>query len=297
MGLHRWALPTLGAPWHRHIKGRSVGGPPASTRPNVTPTARSTDMPQRRLDELLASQPAPEPFIPDDVAGQPEHVRRYFTAAIEPGTPRAAGARFEMRGRIKLGRWLPFRARQLLAPRYGTVWAARVAGVISGSDRYVDGRGGMDWKLLGLARLVHAEGDDVSRSAAERAGGESIWAPTALLPGPGVAWTVIDDEHIGVQFSVDRHPVRVEHRLDQNGRIVSSRFERWGDPDRSGAWGLHPFGVVVREYGTFAGVSIPVAGQAGWHAGTDRWDAGQFFEYEITAYELVGPAPPSPPSR
>ncbi|HEV2089094.1 MAG TPA: DUF6544 family protein [Cryptosporangiaceae bacterium] len=259
--------------------------------------ARSTDTPERRLVELLASQPVPRPFTPDDLAGQPQHVRRYFSAAIEPGTPAAAGARLEMRGRIKLGRWLPFRARQLLAPGHGSVWAARVAGVISGSDRYVDGRGGMDWKLLGLAQLVHAEGDDVSRSAAERAGGESMWAPTALLPGPGVTWTVIDDEHVCVQFSVDRHPVRVEHRLDQDGRIISSQFERWGDPDGSGAWGLHPFGAVVTKYGTFAGVSMPVAGRAGWHAGTDRWDAGQFFQYEITAYELVGSPPLSLPSH
>lgn len=259
-------------------------------RANVTPRARSTDTPEHRLDELLASQPVPRPFTPDELAGQPEQVRRYLSKAIKPGTPRAAGARLEMRGRIRLGRWLPFRARQLLAPGYGTFWAARVAGVITGSDRYVDGRGGMDWKVLGLAPLVHAEGDDVSRSAAERAGGESIWVPTALLPGPGVTWTVIDDERVGVQFAVDGRPLHLEHRIDQSGRVVSSRFERWGDPDRSGAWGLHPFGVVVTRYGTFAGVSIPVAGHAGWHAGTDRWDDGQFFQYEITAYELVGSA-------
>jgi len=56
--------------------------------------------------------------------------------------------------------------RQLLAPLLGTVWSARVAGVIVGSDRYVSGARGMDWRVLGMLPLVHGTGDDVMRSSA-----------------------------------------------------------------------------------------------------------------------------------
>jgi Spy/CpxP family protein refolding chaperone len=28
-------------------------------------------------------------------------------------------------------------------------------------------------------------------------------------------------------------------------------------------------------------------GRAGWHFGTDRWEDGAFFEFDITAYELL----------
>jgi hypothetical protein len=81
----------------------------------------------------------------------------------------------------------------VLNPHHGFVWAARAAGVIAGSDRYLDGQGSldgqgrMDWKLLGLVTVAHADGQDVSRSAAGRAGAEAVWLPTALLPRFGGA--------------------------------------------------------------------------------------------------------------
>jgi hypothetical protein len=53
----------------------------------------------------------------------------------------------------------------VLNPHRGFVWAARAAGVIAGSDRYLDGVGGMDWKLAGLLTVAQAEGQDMSRSS------------------------------------------------------------------------------------------------------------------------------------
>ena len=111
-----------------------------------------------RLEADLSLPSAPGAFSDGELDGLPEPVRRYFRAAIAPSAPLAASARLRMRGRIKLGLWLPFRARQVLAPHRGFVWAARVAGIISGSDQYIDGSGWMQWKLLGLVPIVRAEG-------------------------------------------------------------------------------------------------------------------------------------------
>ena len=94
----------------------------------------------------LLGEPAPAVFTSADLPGLAEPVRRHLSKAIASGTPLTRCARLAMRGSIKLGRWLPFRARQVLNPREGFVWAARVASVIVGSDRYLDGAGGMSWK-------------------------------------------------------------------------------------------------------------------------------------------------------
>ena len=136
----------------------------------------------RELEASLAEPAGDGVFSEGDLDGLHPSVRRYFAAAIAPGTSLAVSARLQMRGRIKIGRWLPFRARQVLTPHRGTVWAARVGGAIVGSDRYDAGRGAMDWKLGGLVTVMHAEGPDVSRSSAERAAGEAFWIPTSLLP-------------------------------------------------------------------------------------------------------------------
>jgi len=120
-----------------------------------------------------------------------------------------------MRGSIKLNRWLPFRATQIIAPGVGFVWRARVGGLIKGYDRYVDGEGEMSWKLARLLTVASGSGPDISRSAAGREAGEALWIPTALLPRSGVEWLATDDAHpvarvegasgtIDVQYEINR---------------------------------------------------------------------------------------------
>jgi uncharacterized protein DUF6544 len=241
---------------------------------------------QRRL--LRPAEPGT--FAGEELDGLPEPARRHLTQAIALGTPLATSARLRMRGRIKIGRWLPFRARQVLDPHHGFVWAARTAGVITGSDRYVDGAGGMDWKLAGLVTVMHADGPDVSRAAAGRAGAEAIWVPTALLPRFGVRWSASGPDQVTASYRIADVPLEVHYQLDADGRVVSFVFERWGDPDNTGSWSWHPFGGEITGYATFDGVTIPSAGRVGWFFGTDRWPASEFFRYQITDLHLVGAA-------
>jgi hypothetical protein len=83
----------------------------------------------------------PGRFDPAELAELAAPVRRHLAQAIAPGTALATSARLTMRGQIKVGRWLPFRARQVLDPHRGFVWTARAAGLIAGVDRYLDDAG------------------------------------------------------------------------------------------------------------------------------------------------------------
>jgi hypothetical protein len=242
----------------------------------------------------LTQPPAPAGFSEAELDGLPPAVRRHLQAAIAPGTPLATSARLEMRGQLKLGRWLPFWAEQILAPHQGFHWAARVAGVIGGFDQYLDGRGELRWKLLGLVPVMRADGPDVARSAVGRAAGEAMWLPTALLPRFGVQWEAADDRHITARFSLDGSEVDLQYLLAEDGRIRSVVFDRWGDPDRSGAWGWYPFGGEVTGYRSFGGVKVPSAGRIGWFYGTNRWSEGEFFRFQLTDLELITSTPWTP---
>ncbi len=242
----------------------------------------------RELKIRLAYPPAPGSFAEAELEGLPDPVRRYLGAAIAPGTPLAAAARFRMRGSIKLGqRWVRFRARQIETPHHGFVWAARAGGIIVGSDRYADGQGAMNWRVLGLVRVMHADGPDVSRSAAGRVGAEAVWVPTALLARFGVTWSATDPHCITANYRLDDAEIELHYTLGDDAQVQSVVFERWGDPDSSGIWGHHPFGFEATGYSTFDGVTIPSAGRAGWFYGTDRWNEGEFFRFEITDFHLV----------
>ena len=96
------------------------------------------------------------------------------------------------------------------------------------------------------------------------------------------------DDLVTAAFTVGETPVTLELRLDGAGRVLAMAFDRWGDPDGHG-FGWHRFGGEVTGYASFAGLTIPSAGRFGWHPGGDRWSEGEFFRYQITELQPVGP--------
>ncbi|HWD47318.1 MAG TPA: DUF6544 family protein [Actinomycetota bacterium] len=243
------------------------------------------------LEGRLTDPPIAGSFDEGELQGLPDPVCRYFRTSIAAGAPLARSARFGMRGAVKLERWwIPFRARQVYAPQHGLVWTARAGGVIAGYDRYADGQGAMQWKLLGLLRLLHAQGPDLSRSAAGRVAAEAVWVPTAMLPRFGVTWAAADAHHLTASWPLDNFDLQVHYTLDDDARVRSVALDRWGDPDSTGTFGLHGFGHELTRYSTFDGVTIPSAGRGGWFYGTDRWSEGEFFRYKFTDFHLITPA-------
>lgn len=238
----------------------------------------------RSAEARLGHLPSSGSFVEGELEGLPDPVRRYFHASIASGTPLARSARLRMRGSIKQGRWwLPFRAEQMVAPLHGFVWAARVAGVLVGSDRYAAGAGVMEWTLLGLVRVVRAEGPDIAHSSAGRAGAEAVWVPTAMLPRFGVTWSATDAHHIIANYRLDAFEIELRHTLDDQARVRSVALDRWGGHERQG---YHRFVHDLTSYSTFDGVTIPSAGHAGWADGADDRSV-EFFRYELTDLRLV----------
>lgn len=222
-------------------------------------------------------------FRADMVDYLPEPARRWLMHAIEPGTPLWTVAELTMRGEIKLGRWRKFRARQILAPGRGFMWAgaATVAGLpVRGFDRYWDGAGRMSWRLLGLLPVQYGDGPDITRSAAGRLAVESTcWMPTAL----GMAsWARGPDPDSAVAtWNVDGFETAVTVRTAADGALTSLGLERWGNPDGL-PFAAYPFGADVERERRVMGVSIPTAVRAGWWWGKGRQSDGEFFRAEVT---------------
>ncbi|MDD7939613.1 hypothetical protein PHK61_14410 [Actinomycetospora lutea] len=227
----------------------------------------------------------PVGFWPCDLRDRvPAPVVRYFAHSLLPGAPVVPGVRLRMRGRLRLGRlWLPFRAEEDLAPRCAFRWSARVAGLISGADSGGAGPGRMHWALGPRISLVDAHGPDVSRSAAGRCGAEAIWAPAAVLPGPGVSWSALDDRTLRVRFAVGDTPVDLEYRLDGAGHLRAFRTMRWGDPDGTGRWDWHPFGGTITATRLFGTSMAPASGAVGWYPDGPDARRREFFRFRLTA--------------
>ena len=249
------------------------------TTPPVPAAARRV---RREWEALTASGERPEAFDVAMVGDLPEPARRWLTHAIAPGTPLWESVVLTMRGKIRLGTWRPFTARQVLAPPRGFVWAAtaRVFGLpVTGFDRYSSSTGQMDWRLGGLVPVMTATGPDVTRSAAGRLAGETALAPTtfrAATWGPGG-----DANRTVARWRIDGQAESAEFSVGDGGRLLGVAMQRWGDPG-GGPFGRYPFGVAVEAEETFAGVTIGSVLRAGWWWGTDRQADGEFFRARIT---------------
>jgi hypothetical protein len=198
------------------------------------------------------------------------------------------GAVLSMHGEIKVGKWLPFTASQLLTPE-GFVWAARAGrrpNRIRGFDRYSGGTGEMRWYLMGTIPVMRAAGDDVTRSAAGRHAGELV----TLLPRtddlPGVRWRRVDDREAVATVAVGAFSHDVTVRRDERGRLRSVVLDRWGNPDRSG-YARHPFGVELEGELAVGDDLVPASVRAGWWYGTARWEEGEFFRATLDRVEPV----------
>ena len=93
----------------------------------------------RIAEELWSSGPGgTRVFERVDVERLPAPARLYMEHAIAPGTPLANAVRLRLRGEIKLRRWLPFTAEQVVHRVRGFIWraSAQMNGLaIRGFDR------------------------------------------------------------------------------------------------------------------------------------------------------------------
>jgi hypothetical protein len=224
---------------------------------------------RRDWADLATATTTPSPFDPASVAGLPDPVRRWLTHAIAPGTILSRSVELEQHGRIRLGSsWHRYRATEVIAPLRGYVWAAttRMFGVpVHGHDRLTRGTGEMVHRAFGRFSLVHADGADLSRSAAGRLAGEIVWAPAAAI-GPEVLWRPVDVHTAVALVPYGGGTDEVRITVAPSGALQTVVVERWAAVGRD-AYRLHPFTATVDRETSFAGYTLPVQVSAGYEDG------------------------------
>jgi hypothetical protein len=222
-------------------------------------------------------------------AGIDEPLRRYFTHAIREDGQLASRFRLTMTGQIRvMGLWLPFRAEQECG-RQSFVWTARVGPgaltVLEVTDRYAEGRGVTQGRLLGRKTLFRADDQNTTRSAAGRAALEAcVFAVPSILPQSGLGWRAESEELIVASWSLGQERPEVRIRLREDGAIRSVSTDRWGPDGRQG-YRYIPCGGDVHADRRFGDYTVPSAITVSWWHGTER--ATPFFRARIDSFVPV----------
>lgn len=203
----------------------------------------------------------------------PAPVARYLRLAIgDAGAVRAV--RLQQKGTVRpdIGkdRWFPFEAEHVAAPHaVGFVWNARVAIApllhLGVRDSYIEGRGAGEVTFLS-AFPVASEPDTVEMNAGalHRFLAEAPWYPTALLPGPKLQWTPIDERRALARLTDRGTTVSLEFRFADTGEVAGIYTPgRWGKFGK--AYEQRPWEGHFRKYVRHHGLYVPTEGEVGWY--------------------------------
>ena len=204
----------------------------------------------------------------------PAPVARYLKLALRDGQHLVQVARFAEHGRLRTApqseRWMRFQARQVVVPpSIGFIWDAAIRlapGLhIRVRDSYVNGRGLGQASLQSMLSMAE-DGGTPALNAGElyRFLAEAVWYPTALVPGPALTWTAIDDARSLATLRHGELAVSVEFRFNDAGEVggiyAASRPRLDGKTYRMTPWEGH-----FADYVAVDGMTVPRRGEVGWH--------------------------------
>ena len=233
--------------------------------------------------------PASEPtrFTASLLAGLDEPVRRYLGHAIRDGAEPGARVSLTMTGRIKVGLWLAFSARQECDGR-SFAWRAGVGlgplTALAVVDRFAQGAGSMEGRLFGRLRLFRADGENTSRSAAGRTALEAVYTPASLLPQRGVSWRAESESEIVATWDVPPERPELHLEIDDQGAVRSYWALRWGDAGQQ-QYGYIPCGCEVEAERRFGDLLVPSRITGAWWFGTPR--QAPFYRAEVRELAAV----------
>jgi hypothetical protein len=225
---------------------------------------RQTD---RDIDGLLEQASfSGETITEADLTGLPDPVIKWMRWSGMVGSRRADVVRLKQQGRFQLeGRgWFPFTADQYFTtspPAF--VWRVNMQmfplASVHGRDRYADGAGSMQMKILSLVRVVDKDGGGLDQGALLRYLGETIWFPSGAL-SRFITWDEIDSGSAEATMNYGGTVASAVFSIDAEGRPARIEADRYNDSRGRNL----PWTAESTEYGSFGGINMPVAGTGSW---------------------------------
>lgn len=153
---------------------------------------------------------------------------------------------------------------------------------VVGRDRFAEGAGSIEMRLLGLVPVANASGPELDQGALLRYLNETMWFPAAAL-APIIAWDEVDENSARATIELGGRSASAVFVFDREGRPVDMAAERYDlGRDRVERWS-----TPLTAWGEFGGIRVPTAGSALW-----RYDSGDFpyIELRITGIEYDPPS-------
>jgi hypothetical protein len=227
-----------------------------------------------RASFASAQQPIkPEYYSEQMLEGLPAPVQKYFKVVLKDGQRLLAGGSISTEGDFlfgaEKGKWIPFVATQMFTanpPAFD--WNARMTmmpGIsVLVQDAYAKGEGILHATMFGLIDLANIRGTtDAAQGELMRYLAETLWMPTALLPGQNIRWEAIDDRKARAILTDGSVSVSLEFRFNSEGLIESvwsaARARTVGKELIPAPWHGRFWNYQLQD-----GMRVPLGGEVEW---------------------------------
>ncbi|TYB94797.1 MAG: hypothetical protein FXF54_05590 [Kosmotoga sp.] len=247
------------------------------------------DQVKKEIDELFKHVSVSDKNVITqvDLENLPAPVKNWMNFAGVVGKERIVTARLKQKAEMKLEKeksWMPVEAEQYFTVNPpGFIWKARIKAApffhIVGRDKYLNGKGNMQIKILSLFTVSDASGDEMDQGTLLRYLAEIVWFPSGALSNY-ITWEEIDNNTTKATMSFEGTTASGIFSFSDEGYVTNFEAERYKETD--GEYSLETWSVNMYEYKNMHGYMIPTKGKVTW-----KLDDGDFtwFRFEITDIE------------
>jgi hypothetical protein len=223
--------------------------------------------------ESLLTQGRSAPSAQDEsaaAAALPPPVRKYLEISNARGESRVKTAILMQHGALKPAAdkpEMPFEAEQTFSvdpPGFTWLCQARLAPGLSMwvRDKFIDGRGNMLVRLLGLFSVADAAGPGIDQGAGLRFLGEILAFPSAVL-SPYLKWQSMDERRCRVSMQLQGLQMDGVVEFSEAGGLAAFHADRYMEVNGTSI--LTPWSGFLSQWKSFEGRRFPGHWEAVWH--------------------------------
>lgn len=227
-----------------------------------------------------------EVITEEDIKGLPEPVQKYMKYTQMVGKEKIKTVRLKQGGYFRMNedqKWMPIEAEQYFnVDSAEFIWVARVKFApflyIYAKDEFIDGRGNLVVKLLGLITVADAKGYEVDHGELMRFLAECIWFPSAFL-NDYMEWEAVDENSARATITHGKISASVTYHFNEKGEVTSITAKRYREVN--GEFVLEDWEGQILEYSEFNGLTVPSRVDIIW-----KLDTGDFSYDRIEVVEI-----------
>ena len=228
------------------------------------------------------------------ITNLPAPVQKYFKYSLQENQNQISFVKLKHEGIFRQSQgqgWMPIAGQEYFTTENpGFVWIGKMKPLpifwIDGEDKFIDGKGNFQIKLLSLFTVVDTKGNETDESELLRWLAETPWFPTSLLPSKYLHWEGVNSSSAKDIVEYGKIKASAIFSFNEQGQIIKLNADRYRTVNNS--YSKDKWIGYYRDYSKVNDLMIPKEIEAAWNLSS----GGEFSyaKFKVTDIEYNNPS-------